>query len=469
MSLSDSFIQQLEYHLGSNRLLTDKQSLITYGTDWTKIYTPNPSAVIFPQSSEEVSVITTLCSEANVAIVPSGGRTGLAGGAVAQNSELVVSLKHLTSRGELDHIGQTLQVGAGTITQDVHDYCQNHDLTWPIDLAAKGSCQIGGNIATNAGGVRVVRYGLTRNWVLGLKVVTMQGEVLDLLSPLEKNNTGLDLRQLFIGSEGVLGLITEATLKLTTLPKKTCVILIATTHLPDVMALFQAAKNHPTMRLNAFEYIDPASLTIVSQQQKLKSPFNKTYDAYVLLELDCPPIQGMDQILEEWLDHYFESGLIKDAIVAHQPSSKRELWAYRENISESLSSYGLVYKNDVSIPIAKLPAFVADTQSIFKQYYQNFELFLYGHVGDGNLHINIVKPETMSKEDFIQHCHQADQYLFQLIQSYRGSVSAEHGIGLLKRHALPYSRSPQEIQLFRKIKTSLDPQNLLNPGKVLTL
>jgi FAD/FMN-containing dehydrogenase len=394
--------------------------------------------------------------------VPSGGRTGLAGGAVAAQGELVVSLARMRRMDPVDTLGATVRVQAGAITEAVHQHCAPHGLTWPIDFASKGSSQVGGNIATNAGGVRVIRYGLTRQWVLGLEVVLPSGDVLELGGALEKNNTGLDLRQLFIGSEGTLGIITEATLKLTRLPGRVDVFLFAVPDLAGVLALFKEARSGP-FTVMAYEFFTERCLARVRRHRSVKTPLSTPSDHYVLLEVE----RGEPEALDAWIASLFERGLVVDGTLAQHASQAADLWALREGISESLSATGLPHKNDVALPIQALEPFCAELERLFERRYAGWEIALFGHIGDGNLHINVMKPEGLPREDFLRRTAEADHDVFALVKAHRGSISAEHGIGLLKKAYLGYSRSPEEIGLMRAIKRAVDPMNLMNPGKIV--
>jgi FAD/FMN-containing dehydrogenase len=429
-----------------------------YGRDWTRLHTPAPAAVAFPRTTDEVARLMRLCDQLGVPVVPSGGRTGLAGGAVAANGELVVSLARMRRMDPVDELGATVRVQAGAVTQAVHDHAAAHGLTWPVDFASKGSSQVGGNIATNAGGVRVIRYGLTRQWVLGLEVVTATGAVLELGGALEKNNTGMDLRQLFIGSEGTLGIITEATLKLTRLPGRADVILAAVADLAGVLRLFRAARGAPAI-VAAFEFFTDRCLARVLRHRKLRAPLAPA-PYYVLVELE-----DADGAVD-WTAGLVDAGLATDATLAQSPAQAAELWALREGISESLSATGFPHKNDIALPIAALDAFCADAQALFAREYPDWELCLFGHIGDGNLHVNVMKPDGLTVDAFRARTAAADRDLFELVRTYRGSISAEHGIGLLKKPYLGYSRSPDELALLRAVKRALDPHGILNPGKI---
>jgi FAD/FMN-containing dehydrogenase len=441
---------------------TDASDLFEYGKDWTEVITPRPCAVAFPRSTDDVSRLLALCNAGGLAVVPSGGRTGLAGGAVAANGELVVSLAKMRRMDPVDVLGATVRVQAGAVTEAVHQHCAPHGLTWPVDFASKGSSQIGGNIATNAGGVNVIRYGLTRSWVLGLQIVLASGGVLELGGALEKNNTGVDLRQLFIGSEGTLGVITEATLKLTPLPGKLDVFLFAVPTLEAVLTLFRDARQS-AMTLMAFEFFTDACLRRVEHHRKLRPPFAERSPYYVLVETeDAEPAA-----LEAWAASLVERALVADGTLAQHSTQAAELWQLREGISESLTATGLPHKNDVSLPIARLDAFCAELDSLFAARYPGLEICLFGHIGDGNLHVNVMKPDAMDKDAFLARTHEADHAMFELVRKNGGSISAEHGIGLLKKEFLGYTRGPAELAVMRALKRALDPNGILNPGKIL--
>ncbi len=460
--VTPELLELIERDISPDLLTRDQGELEEYGRDWTKVYAPAPSAIARPRSTDEVAKLMRLCNEAGVGVVPSGGRTGLAGGAVAKDGEIVLSLERMRRIDPVDLLGATVRVQAGAITEAVHQHTAEHGLTWPVDFASKGSSQVGGNIATNAGGVKVIRYGLTRQWVLGLQVVTAAGDVLELNGALEKNNTGLDLRQLFIGSEGILGVITEATLKLTRLPEKTSVLLFAVPDVAAVLKLFRDVRRAP-FTLAAYELFTDKCLARVQRHRKLRAPFEQGYPCYALVELEDPD----EEALEAWFGRLFDAGLIEDGTMAQSSTQAAQLWALREGISESLSATGLPHKNDVALPVAKLEAFCAELDDVFRHSYPDWEIALFGHIGDGNLHVNVMKPDALDKAEFLKRTSEADHVIFQLVQKHAGSISAEHGIGLLKKPYLGYTRSPAELELMRALKRTLDPKGILNPGKVV--
>ncbi|MBL8918575.1 MAG: FAD-binding oxidoreductase [Myxococcaceae bacterium] len=462
MPLPSAFTAALQSGFPADFASTEPSELATYGKDWTKVFTPAPSLLVRPRTTAEVARFMRLAFEHGVAVVPSGGRTGLAGGAVAERGEVVLSLERMRTMEPVDTLAMTVRVQAGAVTEVVHEHCAKQGLFWPVDFASKGSSQVGGNIATNAGGVRVIRYGLTRNWVLGLEVVTPTGEVLELNGALEKNNTGVDLRQLFIGSEGILGVITAATLKLTRLPEKVDVFLFSVASLQAVLTLFEEARKGP-FTVMAYEFFTDKCSRRLEAHRKIRPPFERPSSHSVLLEVEAAKTGALD----DWLGSLFERGLVTDGTLAADSEQARFLWSLREGISESLSATGLPHKNDISLPISGLKTFCDELEALLAKDYAGWELCLFGHIGDGNLHVNIMKPDAMDQAAFLARTHACDADVFTLVKKHQGSISAEHGIGLLKKDFLGYSRTSTEIALMRSVKLALDPKGLLNPGKVL--
>ena len=460
--LPEAFLNAIRTDFPADFASFEPDDLREFGKDWTKVYAPAPQMIAFAKTTGEVAALVKLANAHGVAIVPSGGRTGLAAGAVAANGEVVLSLSRMKHMGEVDPLALTVRVEAGAITEAVHQHVEPHHLTWPVDFASKGSSSVGGNIATNAGGVKVIRYGLTRQWVLGLEVVTGAGDVLFLNGALEKNNTGIDLRQLFIGSEGILGIITAATLKLTRLPGKLDVFLFAVPTLEAVLALFGRARRGP-FSVMAFEFFTDKCLARVERHRKVRPPFPETHPYYVLLEVEAKNAEAV----EGWMMELVEDDAVSDGVLAQSGSDAAALWTLREGISESLSATGMPHKNDIALPIAELKDFCAEFGRVFEERYAGWEICLFGHIGDGNLHVNVMKPDALSKEEFLARTHEADKDMFELVRKHKGSVSAEHGIGMLKRDALHYSRTETEIELMRAMKKIFDPRGILNPGKVL--
>ena len=464
MNSIDNFLALIRPRLTPSQISTDPDQLAFYGQDWSNVLTVDASAVLFPKTTEEVALILAAASQHSIAIVPSGGRTGLSGGAVAQNGEVILSLEKLNFIGPLNETALSLHVGAGAITQAVHEFCEPAGLTWPVDFASKGSSCVGGNLATNAGGVRVLRYGNTRNWVLNITAVTMDGSTHSFNGELEKNNTGYDLRQLMIGSEGTLAVITEATLKLAPLPRSKLVFFFSLDGFSSVISLFaHARKNLPN--LSAFECFDQACLESVLSHFKKPAPIQTLGPAFVLMEIENTDFEAAESFLAD----LFERGLVLDGVMAQNDREAANLWHYREGIAESILSGNTVHQEDVSVPIAKLEEFYAEIHARYQQSLQGYGIFFFGHIGDGNLHIFVTPPKKTeaTHAEFLAQMKKMDLALFEVLAQYHGSVSAEHGIGVLKRHAIHFSRTPQELTLLRGIKAAFDPQGLLNPGKLI--
>lgn len=460
-------IAELRRRLPELPLLTEPADVAPYAKDWTNFITPNALGVALPRTTDEVSALVKVCAELNLPIVPSGGRTGLAGGAVASRRELVVSLSKLTHIGDVDTTTRTVRVGAGAVNEQVQEAVASSGLFWPVELGSKGSCTVGGNIATNAGGVRVIRYGHARQWVQSLEVVFADGTVAELNGDLEKNNTGYDLRHLVIGSEGTLALVTAATLKLAPKPKDRRTLFFGVASLESVLQLLGSARE-AGWPLLAFECLTRACLESVCAGRGWRDPLGTSAPFYALIDIEeTAEVSGAQ--LDAWIESVHSSGLILDGTLASDAAEARRLWGYREGITESLANRGLVYKNDLALPIRALGEFAAELVALAPKIYPGCEIFYFGHIGDGNLHVNVLKPAAMDAGAFTKLCEDANRPLFSIVKRLKGSIAAEHGIGLLKKAFLDYSRSPEEIRFFRGMKRVFDPQGLLNPGKIFDL
>ena len=445
------------------KIETDREICATYALDWTRHWEANACAVAFPETLDQARRLVCFAAVNRLPLVPSGGRTGLSGGAVAADQELVVSLARMRKVLGFNPLDRTITVEPGVTTAQVQAGADEQGLLYPISFASEGSSQIGGNIATNAGGINVLRYGLTRDWVAGLKVITGAGELLDLNQGLVKNATGYDLRHLMIGSEGTLGLIVEATLKLTDPPPARSVMVLGLTKLDAVMRLFSRAR--AKLALSAFEFFTDAALAYVCREHDLQAPLDSTCPVYVLLEFDNPDERQTNTALGLF-EQSLEDGLVSDGVISQSVAQARELWRFREGISESIAGRQ-PYKNDLSVRVSRVPEFMARLDQLVNQTYPDFEVLWYGHIGDGNLHLNILKPEPMPGPKFEQICQTVNHEIFALVQDLAGSISAEHGVGLLKQPYLNYSRSEQEIRIMEELKRLFDPVGIMNPGKLL--
>ncbi len=462
--MTDPRLESLLQDCPGLRLKTDAADLEHYGRDWTRRWTPAPLAIALPASVEEVQAVLRWCSAQGVAVVPSGGRTGLSGGAVAANGELVLSLERMNKPLAFNAVDRTLTVQAGMALESVHNAALEHGLIYPVDFAARGSCSIGGNIATNAGGIRVIRYGNTREWIAGLKVVTVSGELLELNKGLIKNSSGYDFRQLLIASEGTLGVIVEATLKLTDPPPASNVMLLALPSFEVLMEVFAAFRER--LQLQAFEFFTDRALEHVLAHGA-QAPFAEVHPFYVVTEFAAGD-EAQEAAAMAAFEACMEQGWVSDGVVSQSDAQAAQLWRLREGITEAVARYK-PYKNDVSVRISSMPAFLAQTQALIGEAYPHFDVVWFGHIGDGNLHINVLKPDGTADAEFLQQCEHVTKLLAQVLKDFDGSISAEHGIGLVKKGYLDSTRGPAEIALMKAVKRTFDPQGLLNPGKVFDL
>jgi glycolate oxidase subunit GlcD len=465
MSNINTLLTILRDKLPPHLILTDADSCTFYGRDWIKDFQPNAAMVVLPESIEQIQAVVQSCIEARVAIVPSGGRTGLSGGATATNGEIVLSLERMRKVFEINRVDRTIRCEAGVALERIQMAAAEQGLYFPVDFSSRGSSQIGGNIATNAGGIRVIKYGNVRDWVVGLKVVVGTGDILELNGSLFKNNSGYDLRSLLIGSEGTLGIIAEATLRLASPPKDTTRVLCGLSGNDAVLPLLSHCRDN-LRGLSAFEFMEQSAIEEVITRRGLRNPFSGTYSTYILVEVELNE-SGADEEVVRVFGEAFENGLIQDVVVSESTAQSKELMDLRDLISETLSTHYTIHKNDISVPVTAVPSFVKDLHTSIAAEYSDFKVVVFGHVGDGNLHVNVLKPDGMEDGDFWEKCHQADHTVFKTVQRYKGSISAEHGVGLLKRDFIHYTRSNAEIDLMRGVKRVFDPYDIMNPGKIL--
>ena len=459
--MNASILASLRQAIPALALKTAPADLEHYGRDWTRRWTPAPLAIALPDSIGQVQAVVRWANAQGVAIVPSGGRTGLSGGAVASRGELVVSLERMNRVLGFDAVDRTLTVQPGAVLQTVQDAAREQGLAYPVDFGARGSCTIGGNIATNAGGIRVIRYGNTRDWIAGLKLVTGSGELLELGRSLVKDASGYDLRQLVIGAEGTLGIVVEATLRLADPPPPAQTMLLAVPSfevLMDVFALFRGR-----LRLQAFEFLTDRGLEHVLAHGG-QNPFDAVHPWYVLTEYDAAAEADQADALAVF-EQAAEHGWVLDGVIANSEEQARQLWRLREGITEATARYR-PYKNDVSVRVAAMPAFLAEAQALLGASYPDFEVVWFGHIGDGNLHINVLQPDGSDDDEFLRQCGHVTELLAGVLQRHGGSISAEHGVGLLKKPYLSSSRSDADVALMRAIRQAFDPRGIMNPGKI---
>jgi len=465
-----SLLDTLRTAVGEKNVLTDGD-LSAWELDWRKRYRGRALAVVRPGSAAEVASVVQACAAHGVSVVPQGGNTGLVGGAVpdASGTQVLLSLTRLTRIREIDVANLTMTVDAGCVLQSVQEAAAAQDLLFPLSLAAEGSCTIGGNLAANAGGTQVLRYGNARELCLGLEVVTAAGEIWDGLTGLRKDNTGYDLRDLFIGSEGTLGIITAATLKLYPQPAAVMTALAALPTLAAAVQLLQLAQARLGAGLTGFEVMGEFALGLVRQHfPQLAQPLPAAPWMVLLEQSDTEGEAHARSLFEGLLETALESGLISDAAIAESIEQSRAMWHLRESIPLAQAEEGLNIKHDISLPVSRIPAFVASTDAALRAAFPEIRLVNFGHLGDGNLHYNVQAPQGASAAEFLRDKEAAaNAIVYDAVTAHGGSISAEHGIGALKRQELAQRKSPVALALMRSIKTALDPAGLMNPGRVL--
>jgi FAD/FMN-containing dehydrogenase len=430
--------------------------------------------VVRPAATSEVASVVKACVAAGVSMVPQGGNTGMVVGSTPDTSgtQVVLSLTRMNKVRTLDAGNLTITVDAGCVLQNIQEECERNGFLFPLSLASEGSCTIGGNLGTNAGGTQVVRFGNTRDLCLGLEVVTAQGDIWDGLSGLRKDNTGYDLRHLFIGSEGTLGVITAATMKLYPMPKAQLTAFAAVPSLQAAVDLLGLAHQVLSSGLTGFEVMGQFALSLVVKhfpQQRV--PFHKDSPFCVVLEnSDNESEAHAREQFERLLEAAMAQGCVSDAVVAESLAQAKALWHIRESIPLAQAEEGLNIKHDISIAVSRIPEFVRTTDALLQQHFPGARLVNYGHLGDGNLHYNVQAPEGVNAEKFlIEQEKPINAVVYESVDKFNGSISAEHGVGSLKVEKLEHHKSPVALNLMRSIKHALDPQNLMNPGRVFRL
>jgi FAD/FMN-containing dehydrogenase len=465
------FIQRLINILGASGVMTDIHEMKPYITDWRGIFQGIALAVVFPKTSAEVQMVVQLCIEHSIAIIPQGGNTNLTGSSTPEpiGQQIVLSLKRLNQIRSVDLENQTMTVEAGCILQHIQEKASDSGFLFPLSLAAEGSCTIGGNLATNAGGINVLRYGNMRDLCLGIEAVTASGDILHSLRGLRKDNTGYDLRNLLIGSEGTLGIITAAVIKLYPAPINRCAALIAVNDYSIMVNLLQELQRKAANELCAFEMMSRASLDLTVQHfPQFANPIFKHSSHTLLIELaEFSTELRSSQILEDVLGKALESEQIEDVLVSTSLTQVKQFWGVREHITLAQAKEVANIKFDISFEISNIGDFISHTCNLLSRSYPGIRIINFGHFGDGNLHFNMCPPIGSDKIFLKTNEAEIHRIVYEQIEKYQGSISAEHGIGQLKRNDLEHHRGPTAYKMMKQIKHALDPQNLLNPHKVL--
>lgn len=457
--------QRLQTLLSPPQVLTEDIRPLGHDRMPRYVAIANPMVVVFPHTTQEVQTVIQYCIQNQLAVVPSGGRTGLSGGAVAAKGELVLSLSKMNRIIEIDPVNQSVTCEAGVVQETLDHALEPYGGALPYTLGSKGSCQIGGNLSTNVGGLKYSEYGPLRNHVLGLEVVLGNGTILDLNHKVHKNNTGIDLKHLFIGAEGILGVISQATLKYVDADPDFHLFMLGTHSLDQAVesVLFLKKKR---FALKAMEFLSRHCLeSVVDNMPSMKDPFVAPHPIYLLFQINAR--QHDESSVLDLCQNLLDQDIAQDCVFAQSTIERRLLWDLRELISESVNQRGEVHRNDLALPLSQLPDFVKALDALIEEEYQPFQVYRYGHLGDGNIHLNILAPPDYESARFQQRCDELDQHLFTLAHDFGGAISAEHGIGLLRKPYLPITKSPEELALLRQLKALFDPQGILNPGKVI--
>ena len=457
--------------IGSKHVLTDAAEMRPFLTDWRGLYQGSAFAIVKPGNTQEVSEIVRICASENIGIVPQGGNTGLVGGSIPFEigNEIVLSLKRLNQVREVDPLSDTMTVDAGVTLKSVQEAAESVDRLFPLSLASEGSCTIGGNLATNAGGTAVLAYGNARDLVLGLEVVLADGRIWNGLGKLRKDNTGYDLRNIFIGSEGTLGIITAVVLKLFPAPKSRSTAICGLTSPENALALFTMAKMRSGSALTTFELMPRLGVEMVVQHMpNNRDPLETPHNWYVLLELSSAGGANLDSACEELLSEAFEQELVSDAVIASSLDQRDDFWRLRESLSDAQGFEGGSIKHDISVPLASVPQLISDVNRDVELLIPGIRPVPFGHLGDGNLHFNMTQPIGADKSAFLARWDEVNEIVHGYTLKANGSISAEHGIGRLKRGMLEKVKDPVAYDIMRALKSTFDPKNILNPGKVVS-
>jgi D-lactate dehydrogenase (cytochrome) len=464
-------LDRLKAAVGAAGLLTDEAEMASYAIDWRKRYSGRPLAVVRPASTHEVAEVIKICAETRTAVVPQGGNTGLQGGCItdASGTQVVLSTARMNRVRAIDPINNTITVEAGCVLAEVQRAAEGAGRLFPLSLGAEGSATIGGNLSTNAGGTGVLRYGNTRDLALGLEVVLATGEVWEGLRGLRKDNTGYDLKHLFIGAEGTLGIITAAVMKLYPLPAARLAGIAAVASPADAIRLLEIAQRQSGDSLTGFEMFSDFCLALVLKHfSGTPAPFRARHPQYVLIEISDSRSEASGRsAIESVLAEGMEAGVVLDAVVAQSLAQVQGLWALRENITEAQAREGHNLKHDVSVPVSRIADFITATDAEVRRAYPGVRMVTFGHLGDGNLHYNVAGPEGMLPEAFLREAAGLSRIVHDSVARFNGSISAEHGLGQAKREEIRRYKSALELDLMRKVKSALDPLGIMNPGKVI--
>jgi D-lactate dehydrogenase (cytochrome) len=464
-------VARLKALLGPQGYRDDPAAIAPHLVEQRGLYHGATTLVVRPRDTDQVAAVVDLCRAVGIPVVPQGGNTGLSGGGVPSEDgyNIILSLERLNRVRAIDAENYSLVAEAGCILAAIQQVARDHDRLFPLSLGAEGSCQIGGNISTNAGGVQVLRYGNMRELVLGLEVVLPDGRVWNGLRSLRKDNTGYDLKQLFIGAEGTLGIVTAASLRLFPLPLEAATALVAVADPAAAMALFNRARAATNDQLSAFELIPRIGLDFaVRHIAGCVDPLPQRYPNYVLIELtSSSPQAGLDPILEAFLASQLETGLVLDAVIAKNRGEARDLWRLREGLVLAQRNEGGSIKHDVSVPVSAIPAFIAEATAAVEARLPGIRPVPFGHIGDGNVHFNLSQPVGADTAAYLARWGEFNRIVHDIVARHRGSISAEHGVGRLRRDELARYKSPIELELMRRIKAAFDPDELMNPGKII--
>jgi len=465
-----SEINKFRKIVGNKNVITDKNDMQKYLKEWRGVYTGVAGAIVKPKSTEEVSNILKFAYRKNISCIPQGGNTGLVGGQIPFNkNHIVISLERLNKIREINPTDQSVTVEAGLILSDLQKKCDENNLIFPLSLASEGSCSLGGNIASNAGGVAVLYYGNTRELVMGLEVVLSDGSIINNLKTLIKDNTGYSIKDLFIGSEGTLGVITAATLKVFPKPKNTYTALLSVDSPKQSIEILNYIRNNLSIPLTAFELMNNFSIELVNKHMNKASIPIEKFKWLILVEFSSIEVSKNEKDkIENLLNEILHQNLAKDIFISQSSKQAKDMWYIRESISEAQKKEGGSIKNDISIPIKDISKFINNAEKISKKVIPGSRSVIFGHIGDGNIHFNISQPVKSDRDKFIKKDKKLRKKINDLTIELNGSISAEHGIGLTKKADLK-KYMKKDVELFKLIKKSFDPKNIMNPGKIIDI